>query len=222
MSSIIKAASGQQNPSGSTVQGVAFQLDDMAGQAKWYLDSVHRQAERILQQAQQEAQAIRAQAEVEGRQAALAAVGKVLEEKVAAQMATILPALQKSVEAIEHSRAQWLAHWRGAAVHVAAAIASRVMRRQLQTEPTITLDLIAEALELAAGAAEITVHMNPDDHQRIGDQAEKLVEQLARLGPAKFVADAEVTPGGCRVDTRFGRIDQTLEAQLARIEEELA
>jgi len=35
------------------------------------------------------------------------------------------------------------------------------------------------------------------------------------------VADPDITPGGCRVDTQFGSIDQQLETQLARIEEEL-
>jgi flagellar assembly protein FliH len=222
MSTIIKAATGEMNASGVDVQGVAFQLDDIAGQAKWYLDSVRRQAERILQQAHKDAETIRANAEKEGRQAAMSAVGKVLEDKVAAQMATILPALQKSVESIEHSRAAWLKHWRASAVHVAAEIAARLIRRELKSEPAIALDLVAEALELAAGGGEITVRMNPEDHQRLGNQAEELVARLRSLGPAKVIPDERVSPGGCQVETRFGRIDQTFEAQLARIEEELA
>ena len=36
-----------------------------------------------------------------------------------------------------------------------------------------------------------------------------------------FMADPEIARGGCRVETRFGTIDQQFEAQLARIEEEL-
>jgi flagellar biosynthesis/type III secretory pathway protein FliH len=35
------------------------------------------------------------------------------------------------------------------------------------------------------------------------------------------VADPQVSLGGCRVETRFGVIDQQFEAQLARIEQEL-
>ena len=38
---------------------------------------------------------------------------------------------------------------------------------------------------------------------------------------AEIIAEASVSPGGCRVETRFGTIDQTFEAQLARVEEEL-
>ncbi len=44
---------------------------------------------------------------------------------------------------------------------------------------------------------------------------------MSGLGETQIVADASVSPGGCRVETRFGSIDQTFEAQLARVEEEL-
>jgi flagellar assembly protein FliH len=217
MSTIIKAT-GERHPSGPTNQPIAFQMDDMG---KWYLDSVRKQAERILREANAEAAAIRAKAEQEGRQAALAAVGKAVEDKISAQLTTILPALQRSVDAIENSRQEWLAHWRRSAVNVAAAIAAKLIRRELSSQPAIALDLVAEALELASGSGEITLLMNPGDRERMGAQAEKLIGGLTRLGQAKIVADPAITPGGCRVQTQFGSIDQTFEAQLARIEEEL-
>ena len=45
---------------------------------------------------------------------------------------------------------------------------------------------------------------------------------MSGLGETQIVADASVSPGGCRVETRFGTVDQTFEAQLARVEEESA
>ena len=87
--------------------------------------------------------------------------------------------------------------------------------------PEITLTLLREALELAAGSTHLRIHLNPADHETLGPQAETLIAEFSSLGPAKLVADPQVTPGGCRVETRFGIIDQQFEAQLARIEEEL-
>ena len=63
--------------------------------------------------------------------------------------------------------------------------------------------------------------LNPDDHQALGNQVQLLVREMSGLGQPQIVADASVSPGGCRVETRFGSIDQTFEAQLARVEEEL-
>ena len=44
---------------------------------------------------------------------------------------------------------------------------------------------------------------------------------MSGLGDAEVVADATIERGGCRVETRFGTIDQQFESQLKRIEEEL-
>jgi flagellar assembly protein FliH len=140
---------------------------------------------------------------------------------VRGQLATVLPALQKTVEEIHHAKQAWLAQWERSAVHLAAAIAARVIRRELERKPDIPLALVREALELAAGQSHVRVHLHPEDHRAIAEQVEMLAAEMASLGDAELVANADVSRGGCRVETRFGVIDQQFEAQLARIEEEL-
>jgi flagellar assembly protein FliH len=41
------------------------------------------------------------------------------------------------------------------------------------------------------------------------------------LAGAELSGDPQISPGGCRVETQFGTIDQQFESQLKRIEEEL-
>lgn len=219
MSTIIKA--GPPHSSGQSVGRVAFNFDDMAVQARGYLDQVRAQAAQILAEANQQAEAIRRQAEEQGRQAALRAVDRVMDEKVARQMKTVLPALHRAVEELQQARQAWLSHWQVSAVKVASAIARRVVRRELSQTPQITLDLVSEALQLAAGSADIAIHLNPRDAEALGAQVRQLTEALSPLSAARVVADAAVAEGGCLVETRFGVIDQQFEAQLKRIEEEL-
>jgi flagellar assembly protein FliH len=199
------------------VQGVPFNFDDMAAQASQYLDKVRSEAAKIVLAAQQDALAVRQQAERQGRQAAMQAV----EELVGKRLATVLPALRQAVQDIQHAKQAWLRHWEAAAVHVAAAIARRVIRRELTQQPDIPLGLVREALELAAGSSQLRIRMNPEDHQALGAQVGMLVGELSKLADAELIADPEITRGGCRVETRFGSIDQQFEAQLQRIEEEL-
>jgi flagellar assembly protein FliH len=125
------------------------------------------------------------------------------------------------IQDVQHAKQAWLAHWEKSGVHVAAAIAQRLIRRELAQKPEITLTLIREALELAVGSSELRIQMNPGDHQALRPQVETLIAELSPLGSAELVADPQIRPGGCRVETRFGVIDQQFEAQLARIEEEL-
>ena len=104
---------------------------------------------------------------------------------------------------------------------LAAAIASRICRRELSRQPDITLTWVREALEMAAGDAQVVLRLNPDDHALLGTQIDSITKQLNGLGEVQVIADPAIRAGGCRVDTEFGSLDQQREAQLARITEEL-
>jgi flagellar assembly protein FliH len=76
-------------------------------------------------------------------------------------------------------------------------------------------------LELAAGSPSVRLHLNPEDHKTLGTRVRSLIDAMSGLGDAEVMADAAIGRGGCRVETRFGTIDQQFESQLQRIEEEL-
>jgi flagellar assembly protein FliH len=105
---------------------------------------------------------------------------------------------------------------------LACAIAQRIVRRELKQQPELSAPWIAEALRMCAGSAEITLRLNPADHATLGAQATKLALEFHPAAPAKIVADDSITPGGCRVETEFGSIDQQIETQLERVAEELS
>jgi flagellar assembly protein FliH len=202
--------------------GATFNFDDMAGKAAQYLEQVREQAAQVLAQAGKDAAGIRARAEQEGKAAAQKQIDQMVQERVAQQTATLLPALRQAVADVQKAKLDWLSHWERQAVRTATAIAGKVIRREVRQAPEITLSLVREALELAAGSADIQLQLNPQDFTALGEQTKKLVVELGKLGAVEVVAAPRVSPGGCRIETRFGSIDQTFEAQLARIEEELS
>jgi flagellar assembly protein FliH len=220
MAGIIKAR-GDVGPSRGT-QPVAFNLDDMGDKANHYLGAVQQEAAKIIAHAREEAKLIRQQAEQKGRDAALRAAEKQLSAQLEQRMQSLLPALEGAIASIKREKQGWLRQWEKNAVRVASSIAERVIRRELRQSPEITLELIREALELAAAGGKIVLCLNPHDYETLGDQAQQLAARLRQLAPADVKPDPEVGSGGCRVDTEFGVIDQRIEAQLARIEEELA
>jgi flagellar assembly protein FliH len=221
MATILRKDSPRETQSGREVQGVAFSFADMRGQATDYLGTVRAEAAKIVQQAHQQAEQIRRQAEAAGRKAAEAAIERVLDERVGKRMETLLPALEQLIVEMNDTKALLINRWEYSALRVASAIAERIIRRELAQEPQITVDSIADALRLAAGMADIRLHISPTDHENLGSQINHLAESLSQLAPSAIVADPTITPGGCKVITRFGEIDQQIESQLKRIEEEL-
>lgn len=220
MATIIKTPS-EALPSGTPLRQMAYDLHDFSGQADDYLKRVRAEAAKIVLQAKQEAEKVRSQAEQAGRQAAEAAIEKILDEKVAKQMQTLAPALQQAVGQIADSQADWQRHWEKSIVQLACALARRIVRRELSHQPEISLDWIREALALVSGAGEVTVRLNPNEVSTLRNQVEALVAVFSAAAPAKVIADEAISAGGCRIDTQFGSIDQQLETQLARIAEEL-
>lgn len=222
MATIIKRESAHQLPAGDAVREVAFDFKDLAGHADEYVESVRREAAKVVQQAHADAKQVREQAEKAGRQAAEAAIESLLNEKVAKQMQTIKPALETLVAQLADARGAWLDHWDNAAVQLSAMMAEKIVRRELAERPELTLDWLREALELAAGASEITVRLSPEDQANLGPQAEAIAESMGKLTGTRIVADPAITRGGCVVDTQYGRIDQQVESQLARLVQDLA
>lgn len=217
MAGIIKA--GGRINAGANGAGAAYQFDDM-GNA--YLAKIQAEAAAMIAQARDEAARVKAAAVEEGRQAGLQAAEASFKARVDQQLQSISAALDRAVQTICESRQAWQKHWEQHALHVAAAIASRITRREITHTPAIALHLIREALELAAGNEHVVLRLNPADHAALSSQLAQLTQRLGKLAPAEIVADASIAAGGSRVDTEFGSIDQQIETQLARILAELS
>jgi flagellar assembly protein FliH len=212
MATVIRTTDRSHGP-----HAVALNFDDLGVQADHYVSEVKAEAAQIVGQAQQQADSIRHHAAEQGCQAALVAVEHMVDEKLAAPLA----ALRQAAAELRHAKQAWLAHWESSAVRLATAMAARVIRGELSRQPEIPLTLVREALELAAGSPNVRLHLHPDDHQALGPHVQSLVDTMSALGDAEVIADTHISRGGCRVETRFGTIDQQIESQLKRIEQEL-
>jgi flagellar assembly protein FliH len=208
-------------PSTATVELAPFAFDDLCDSAGDPLSGARKQAAKIVADAQREADTIRQAAESAGREAGLEAIESLVAERVAAQAECLLPALRQVIEGIETAKTECLARWEQSSLGVSLAIASRVIRREVQHCPQITLSLVRESLELASGASDVQIRMHPADLDVLRTQVQVLAAEVARLGDDAIVADEGISRGGCRVETRGGSIDQQFEAQLTRIEQEL-
>lgn len=219
MATIIK--SGHDIKAGHEVQAVAFNLVDMSDQAEKYLDDVRQQAAELVATANREAEEIRQRAELAGREAAMREVEKHIQQQISRQLSTVLPAIGQMVETFEKSQQAWFAQWESGVVKLATAIAARVIRREVRQEPKITLDWVAESLQMIASQRRMTVRLHPEDYAALRNEVETLATRLHGLAPTEIVADSNISRGGCRADTESGTIDHQIESQLNRIEEEM-
>jgi flagellar assembly protein FliH len=226
MAEVIKGSTLGASPTSANAPRVSpFNFTDMSLKADDYLQQVRNKAAEIIAQAKVEAQQIadqmKAKAQQEGKQAALQAAEATLRKQVEAQLNRVLPALESAAEQLVTANAAWQESWNNQLLKISTAIASRVIRREVQQDAGITLHWIREALELGMGSPALNVHLHPDDIAVLKDRVQEISTRLTKLGAVRVVADSTVTRGGCRVQSDYGVIDQTIEAQLQRIEQEL-
>ena len=212
MATIIRAADAHNCQRMATID-----FDDVAARAEQHLAKVRSEAAHIVARAESEAEEIRLQAAEAGRHEA----EREMDEAVVRRVAPALTALDRAAAELKQARQEWLAHWETAAVRLSAAMAERIARRELRQRPEITLSLVREALELAVGSPDVRLRLNPRDYQSLGVESRRIAESMAAIGRPEVIADESVSPGGCKVDTRFGSIDQQIESQLNRILKEL-
>lgn len=215
MATVIKANNTGDLPT------VVFNFEDMNRQAEGYLAQVRQAAAKIIADAQQQAAAVLARAQQDGRAAAMQAAEKLLDEKVGKLLESLIPALKSAAAQIVESREAWAAHWEHSAVHLAVAIAGKVIRREVNQDQGISVALIRESLEMASSSTRLRMALHPDDVATLGPHAERIASQLYAVAPLEVVGDECISLGSCRLDTQFGSIDQRFTAQLSRIEQEL-
>jgi flagellar biosynthesis/type III secretory pathway protein FliH len=194
---------------------------DISQEVHARLEDAQSAATNLLQQAREASERLRLEAEQQGLRRAQQTIEQQVQNELDTRLETVLPALQTAIESIRREQANHLKHCEQQVVQLAIAIAQRLVRRELQRKPEIAVDLVREALDLAAGCERIKLHLNPADHETLGDRMVQAARDLRESTLTDIIPDPQVTRGGCIVTTEHGVIDQRVETQLARIEEEL-
>jgi flagellar assembly protein FliH len=136
----------------------------------------------------------------------------------AAQLDASLARLARSIEEIAGLKPRLRAEAERELVHIALAIARRILRRELHVDPDAILGLAKAALEKASLREVADIRLHPS-------HAPAIRAHLARIGAPEAIRiheDASLEPGAVIVETARGAIDASLETQLDEISRGLA
>jgi flagellar assembly protein FliH len=97
-------------------------------------------------------------------------------------------------------------------VELALAIARRVVRREVALDQNLTLSMARLALERLGERTAATVRLHPDD---LAATAAGRSEWNG--SHVTVVGDASVSRGGCRIESDFGSVDASIDAQFREV-----
>jgi flagellar assembly protein FliH len=144
----------------------------------------------------------RAQGHTEGQ----AAEARVKHQN-AAQLAPLIEQLRAGFAELQEDGAQAL-------LELAFTIARQVVRREISLQRDALLPVAREAVSMIVDQhAHPRVHVNPQDFALL--RADLEADGLFK--GCRFIADARIASGGCRVETAQGEVDATLATRWERV-----
>jgi flagellar assembly protein FliH len=150
------------------------------------------------------------------------AAAQLAEEQRQAQaqrtsLASACQALTRAAQQVEAFRGELLAEAEGQLLCLAVEIARKVLVQEIQAERYQIDPIVAEALRRVPAHGGVVVHLNPRDcaHCQAAGKKEGDPHQV------RFVADVNVQPGECLLETPEGIVESSVEGNLAAIAEGL-
>jgi flagellar assembly protein FliH len=146
---------------------------------------------------------------------------RALSEQLLQQRNELAELQQGVVESIRRALPQVIQEAEGALVNLALESARKIVAG-LPVTPELVETVVREALRQVEDTADITIQLHPEDLALLRKHNSPLLDGTPETGPVRFIGSAEVTRGGCIVQTRFGLIDARRETKLDQLHQTLA
>jgi flagellar assembly protein FliH len=138
-------------------------------------------------------------------------------EAAASRADAMMRRLTQSLEEVAKLRDQMIHDTERQLVHLALAIARRVIHREVSLDHDLLIAIARVAMDRLAESAHLTVRLNPDDHAAISANG----GMPLAANHVTVVADARLPRGGCRIESDLGIVDAGIDAQLHEIAQSL-
>ena len=143
--------------------------------------------------------------------------GLALEQKKIEEMGKQLEAL---LSEINNLKVQIYSESEGELLKLCMAITRKIISTEVTMNKAIIGNTIQSALKFVADKRKIRIILNPDDLEDV----KRLLPDLSKLikgGQFQLTEDHTIEKGGCMIETGFGKINATIDEQMALLEDEI-
>ena len=133
----------------------------------------------------------------------------------------MLARLERQAADLISMQNQRMEELRQASIEIAAAIASRFMRRQIESGDFPFEQMLIEAVGQFHPSAAVAIHMHPLDLKLLRETLNGQPFMMQRDGAMQFVEDPSICRGDCRLDDGELVLLSRFQSQLDRLREDL-
>lgn len=98
-------------------------------------------------------------------------------------------------------------------LELALKVAQKIIGRDLERDPDVLLELVANCSEAARSSKAMILRVHPEDGKLLREKRPRLMELIGRAVDISIRDDSEVERGGCLIQTEYGKIDGQIRTQ---------
>lgn len=212
---------------------IVLDLGDLKNQGERLLRQARAEAENIVKDAQRESDRLIGEASDKGHEEGLQRgieAGRLqgateAREQVLEEYAAVLKTLQdrwiETLDNWESERNEMMLTAREEILTFAFLLAEKIVHRVIEFNPDVVQDQVDSALRLIITPTSVCVAINPRDREVLENALPGILESIRTLEHIELIEDEAMTRGGCRVLTKSGEVDATIDTQFDRIVETL-
>ena len=184
-------------------------------------EEIEKERQSILQQARRESEAqclqlldktraeadkLREKARQDGHTQGLLA-GEQDAEKLRAEARAVLEDAHRQKEEI-------LTGAEPEIIRIAVSLAEKLINYQLTVDAELIISLISGCLESLPSGEEVTIRVSPRDEAVCREKAEFIRSELKKGASLRIIADEDLKPGSCRIETEESEVTFILTREL--------
>jgi len=198
----------------------SFLYTDIAASVLTHVKEARQAASSAEQEGKQPAARGRSAQEIDellklARVEAVAETEKRLEKECEARCESEAAKIREALELFQVERKGYFSRVESEVVHLALAIAAKVLHREAQVDPMLVAALVRVAVDKLHDGSSVSVRVSPAG-------AEKWREYLANPlngSTITIVEDAHLGPEDCILETDLGSANFSIDAQLKEVEQ---
>ncbi len=184
------------------------EAEEIVSRAKAEAERLKSEAEIIVVEARKNAEEIESQAYALGYEQGQKD-GKELGIK---QYQVAIQHLERLLKSFKEETARLSSAYEAQMVQICLLVAKAIIEKEVSEDSELIKRVLSKALDRTIEGSSVTVLVNPRDLEGLD---EEFLESLSTPGGniVKLKADAQVSRGGCMIETDFGLVDATMESR---------
>lgn len=143
------------------------------------------------------------------------------QKEVLEEISTTKNLLSQIVEGAQKEREKFLERNEEEILNLSISVAKKIIGEEIATNKKVIFSVIKSAVDKLKERDKITLRVNPADLETINQFKEKVMYLQSKVSEVKYFPDESVEKGGVIVETSYGVIDATIDAQIKELKKTL-